>query len=192
MSASSSRITELSIEVLEHILLHLPGQDIIKMEAVRPTLLRDDAVLTLRTMPIQVSRCFAGLVRGSSILQYHRELFSAGLIDNSHHPCNLVERRKLCGEYANKWTGKVEAVKRTYQIPGEHPTILNRVVTLGGDLLGLKEPHGEDFHQFLRIPPGGSQQPIEGWKHPQFPFHVWGSAAYPPADLLVVAELREK
>lgn len=35
MSASISHLTELPIEILEQILLHLPGQDIIKMEAVR-------------------------------------------------------------------------------------------------------------------------------------------------------------
>ena len=191
MPTSSSRITELPIEVLEHILLHLPGQDIIKMEAVRPTLLRDDAVLTLRTM-IQVSPRFADLVRSSSIIQYHRELFSAGLIDNPHHPCNLIERRKLCKEYADKWTGKLEVVKRTYRVPGEHPTMLNRVVALGGDLLGLKEPDGRDFYQFLRVPPSGSQRSIKGWKPPKLPFYGWNSAAYSPADLLVVAELREK
>ena len=35
MSASASRLTELLTEILEQMLLHLPGQDIIKMEAVR-------------------------------------------------------------------------------------------------------------------------------------------------------------
>jgi len=35
MSAPVSHLTELPIEITEQILLHLPGQDIIKMEAVR-------------------------------------------------------------------------------------------------------------------------------------------------------------
>lgn len=35
MSASALRSTELSIEILEKILLHLPGGDIIKMEVVQ-------------------------------------------------------------------------------------------------------------------------------------------------------------
>ena len=35
MSASIFRLTELPIETLEQILLHLPNQDIIKMEVVR-------------------------------------------------------------------------------------------------------------------------------------------------------------
>ena len=34
MSASSLNLTELPTEVIEQILLHLPGQDILKMEAV--------------------------------------------------------------------------------------------------------------------------------------------------------------
>ena len=141
---------------------------------------------------IQVSRRFADLVRGSSILQYHRELFSAGLIDNPHHPCNLAERRKLCKQYVNKWTGKLEVEKRTHDVSGEHPAIFDRVVALGGDLLALGRPYTEDYYQFLRVPPGASQRPIEGWKLPQLPFHVLSFAAYPPADLLAVAEVVEK
>ena len=35
MSAPLSNLAELPIEVLEQILLHLPGQDIVKMEVVR-------------------------------------------------------------------------------------------------------------------------------------------------------------
>ena len=35
MSPSKLRLTELPIEILERILLHLPGQDIIKIEVVR-------------------------------------------------------------------------------------------------------------------------------------------------------------
>lgn len=187
MFTSSFRFAKLPIEVLDQILSYLSGQDIIKMEAVRPTPLLDDPVLTLHTM-IQVSRYFADLIRGSSVLQYHRELFSAGLIDNPYYPCNLAERRKLCKEYVDKWTGKVEVLKRSYQVPGEHSTALGRVVALGGGLLALNRFFREDCYQFLRVPPGTSQRPIERWKRPQLPFDVWCSAAYPPADLLVIAE----
>jgi len=35
MSASALDLAELPAEILEHVLLHLPGQDIIKMEVVR-------------------------------------------------------------------------------------------------------------------------------------------------------------
>ena len=38
MSAPVPHLTELPIEILEQILLHLPGQDIIKMEVVRGAL----------------------------------------------------------------------------------------------------------------------------------------------------------
>ena len=44
MSPSTSRLTELPVEILEKILLHLPGQDIIKIEAVRRAM-----VMTLPT-----------------------------------------------------------------------------------------------------------------------------------------------
>lgn len=191
MSTTSFGLAGLPTELSEQILLHLPGQDIIKMEAVRPALLCDDMALTLHTMT-QVNRYFADLIRGSPILQYHRELFSAGLIDNPHHPCNLAERRKLCKEYVVKWTGKVEVVKRIYQVPGEPSLPPNQAVALGGDLLALSRLRRDEHPQFLRVPPGASQRPIEGWKIPQFPFDPCEFAAYPPADLLVVAELREK
>ena len=43
MSASVVHLVELPTETLEQVLLHLPGQDIIKMEAVRrlPPIPRD-------------------------------------------------------------------------------------------------------------------------------------------------------
>ena len=50
MSVSPSQFTELPAELSERILLHLPGQDIIKMEAVWQTLVCDDVVLTLCRM----------------------------------------------------------------------------------------------------------------------------------------------
>jgi hypothetical protein len=151
----------------------------------------DDVVLTLRAM-IQVSRYFADLIRGSSMLQYRRELFSAGLIDNSHHPCSLDERRKLCKEYVEKWTRKVKAVKRTHQVHGAHSKRLDRAAALGGDFLVLRQPYTDDHCHFLRVPPGANQRPIEGRELPQLPFEDWDSVAYPPADLLVVAEVWKK
>jgi hypothetical protein len=35
MAASTPRLNELPTEVLEHVILHLPGQDIIKVKAAR-------------------------------------------------------------------------------------------------------------------------------------------------------------
>jgi len=40
---SMFRLTELPVEILEQVLLHLPGQDIIKVEAVR-------CVIAIRTI----------------------------------------------------------------------------------------------------------------------------------------------
>ena len=46
MSASTPRLAELPIEILEQILLHLPGQDVIKMEVVRRIItVRHDSAL---------------------------------------------------------------------------------------------------------------------------------------------------
>jgi len=43
-----SRLTDLPTEILEEILLHLPGQDIVKLEAVRCiVVIPDDSALTL-------------------------------------------------------------------------------------------------------------------------------------------------
>jgi len=51
MSAPISCLAELPTEILEQILLHLPGQDIIKMEAVQCiVVIPDDPALTLRCM----------------------------------------------------------------------------------------------------------------------------------------------
>jgi len=48
MSALISRLTDLPTEILEEILLHLPGQDIVKLEAVRCiVVIQDDSALTL-------------------------------------------------------------------------------------------------------------------------------------------------
>jgi hypothetical protein len=38
MSASTPRLSELPTEILEHVILYLPGQDIIRMEVVRDDL----------------------------------------------------------------------------------------------------------------------------------------------------------
>jgi len=44
VSASTSRLTELPIEILEEILLRLPNQDVIKMEAVRRMIASPDVL----------------------------------------------------------------------------------------------------------------------------------------------------
>ena len=49
MSAPISRLAELPTETLEQILLHLPGQDVIKMETVQRVIsILQNSVLTFR------------------------------------------------------------------------------------------------------------------------------------------------
>jgi len=96
MAASMSRLPELPTEILEQVLLHLPGQDVVEIEAVRcvPVIPKDSA-LTFRWV-IQVSRRFQDLTRDSPALQSKRALFSAGLVENSCSPSGFSQRRKLC------------------------------------------------------------------------------------------------
>jgi len=193
MSTLPSRFTELPVEISEWILLHLPGQDIIKMEAVCPSRICDNAVLILFHVA-QVNRHFMDLVRSSPTLQYYCELFSAGLIDNSHPPWNLAERRKLCRKYVNRWTRTAKVVRRTHEIPTEPPTWTgeprwSHMTALGEGLLSISHPYQYGGFKFLPFPPVASQHPVKGWSIPQFPFEVGHSAAYVPDNLLVVTEL---
>ena len=104
MSTSIFRLTELPIEILEQILLHLPRQDIIKMEVVRCVVtVPDDLALTLLCM-VQISRQFQALTRDSPTLQYQRDLFSAGLTENPCNSCDFSQRRKLSKERGHKWS----------------------------------------------------------------------------------------
>ena len=173
MSVSPSRFTELPAEVSERILLHLPGQDIIKMEAVWQTLVCDDVVLTFCRMA-EVSRYFLDLVHSSPTLQYRRELFSAGLTDYTLHPRGLAERRMLCKEHVDKWTGTAKVVRRVYNVP-VGPQV-NHGIALGGDLLALHQSYKYDCPKFLRVPPAVSQRSVEGWSVPRLPFEVSGFA----------------
>jgi len=130
------------------------------------------------------------IVRDSPILQYRRELFTAGLTDNHDHSCNLVERRKLCEEYAKKWAGTARLVKRVHEIPVVRPTLVwGDIIALGGDLLVLY-PYSKGCFEFLHVPPVTSQRSIERWTIPELPFSVDLFAVYAPDSLLVVSERR--
>ena len=49
VTASAFRLTELPVEILEQILLHLPGQDVVKMEVVGCVIaIPHDSALTFR------------------------------------------------------------------------------------------------------------------------------------------------
>ena len=50
-----SHLAELPTEILEKILLHLPSQDVVKMEVVRCGIIRRDSALTFRHYAIDQS-----------------------------------------------------------------------------------------------------------------------------------------
>ena len=90
MSVKIFHLTELPIEVLEQILLYLPGEDIIKMEAVRCVIaIPHDSILTF-CCTVKINRQFQSLTRDLPTLQYQRDLFFTGLIENPCNPCDFV------------------------------------------------------------------------------------------------------
>ena len=88
----------------------------------------------------------------------------------------------------NKWTGTAKVVRRTHKIPAEPQ--MNHIMALGGDLLALHQLYKYDRPKFLRVPPGGSERPIEWWDIPRLPFEVSCFAAHAPDNLLAIAERR--
>jgi len=188
MSAPVPHLIGLPAEILEHVLLHLPDQNIIKMEAVRRPFADPRKSLLTRCCTIQVSRHFRSLIRNSPLLQYRHELFAAGLIDNPSNPCDLAERRKLCEEYARKWSNAATVVESTYKLPpNKRP---GRSMALGRNILVSCSPLGVGL-DFLHIPPVASKTPINGWTIPPFPFEVMDFGVYHPENILGVVEHQE-
>jgi len=190
MSAPAPHLTGLPAEILEHVLLHLPGQDIIKIEVVRRSF-ADPRKSLLTCCTIQVSRHFQSLIRNSPTLQYRRELFAAGLIDNPSNPCDLAERRKLCEEYARKWSGAATVVESTHKLPLDQYLRWGYSTALGRNLVA-SDSLPNDGLGFLYIPPVASGKPINRWSIPPFPFKSLGFAVYHPEDLLGVVEQQEE
>jgi hypothetical protein len=90
MSIPVSYLTALPTGILETVLLHLPGQDIIKTEATGRSI-AGESLLTLHC-ETRVNKRFRDLVRNSPALQDRSELFAIGLIDNPRYPCDFTER----------------------------------------------------------------------------------------------------
>jgi len=137
---------------------------------------------------IQVSRHFQSLICNSPILRYRCELFAAGLIDNPSSPCDLAERRKLCEEYARKWSDAATVVEGTYKSSPDQPS--GCYTALGRNILVLESPSGVGL-DFLCIPPVASGKPINGWTIPPFPFNVMDFGVYHPENILGVVERQE-
>jgi len=178
MSATVFRLTELPVETLEQVLLHLPSQGVIKMEVVWCVIaIPHDSALTFRCV-IQISRQFQELVSDSPTLQYRRELFSGGLIETSRNPCDFAQCRKLCEEHKYKWSNAGRVVKTIHGLPEKLSLKRHFTRTLGWSLIAYRNK-GDGSLSFLRPPPVTSKKPNRG-------LDVF--VAYLPNDLLVVAE----
>jgi len=191
MSASTLRLSELPVEVLEQILVHLPGQDIVKVEVVRRVVVTShDSALTSDFL-LQVSRQFQDLTRNSPALRYKRDLFSAGLAENPRSPCDFAQRRKLCEEYDRKWSSAGRIVMTAHELPKELSFQRHSTTTHGGDLISSRNFRNGRL-DFLHLPPATSHKPIKWWSTPPFPFHVAAYAIHPPCNIIAAAEVRER
>lgn len=129
------------------------------------------------------------MIFSSPALQYRRELFAAGLIDNPHSPCDLTERRRLCKEYVHKWSDAANLAKDVREVLLEQksgdwgPGIPGRNLLVGYH-------HESNAVNLIHIPPAMSRKPIEQWSLPPFQFRLFGHTTYPPKDVLVAVEER--
>ena len=192
MSAPLPNLAELPVEVLEQILIRLPGQDIVKMEAVRRTTANFGRTFINFVRAIQVNRHLRDLIHNFPALHHRRELFATGLIDNPRCPCDLAQRRRLRERHAHRWSNAVSMVETPLKSPpGQSAHWLDNANYLGNGLLAVDSAEQNSI-TFLHIPPVASRKPVEGWSIPPFTFGISGYAAYPPENVLAVAERREK
>lgn len=185
MSVPVPCLAGLPVEILEKIFLHLPGQDVIRLEAVWCVMtIPHDSALTFRCT-IQISRRLQDLTRNSPTLRYRRDLFSVGLIENPYNPCGFVQRRKLCEEHKRKLTNVGRAVKTTHELSEE--AFSGWGVILCGGLIASYDVRDNSLG-LLRILPAASRKPIEWWCIPPFPSKVMAFGVYLPENILAVAE----
>lgn len=140
---------------------------------------------------IQISRRFQDLTRSSPELQYRRDVFSAGLMENPCVLCDFAQCRKLCEEHERKWSNAGRVVDTIREVP-EGLIFREHSTTIINDTLVAFLSRGANNLGFFRVPPVTSRKPIEGWKIPPFPFDIKAFAVYPPENILVVAEVTEQ
>ena len=187
MVASVPRFTDFPTETLEEIFQHLPGQDVVKTKMVQSVIaIPHDSTLTSRCMA-QISRRFQDLTRSSPILQYKRDLFSAGLVENPYGPCDFARRRKAYEEHERKWSDAGKLEKAIHELP-EEPSHGLYITVLGRNLIALHNTQNVGCLTFLRLPPVMSVKPIERWSIPPLPFEIRFFAVYLPDNILAVTE----
>jgi len=82
-------------------------------------------------------------------------------------------------------------VKTPLKLPPGQFTCWGDARYLGDGHLATDSAHGNGL-TFLRIPPVASGKPVEDWSIPPLTFEILGYAAYPPENVLAVAEQGEK
>ena len=192
MATSVPRFTEFPTEILEQILQHLPGQDVVKMEMVRPAIATPHHSALTSCYVAQISRQFQDLTRSSPILQYKRNLFSAGFTDNPCNPCDFAQRRKAYEEYERKWSDAGSSVRAIHKLPEKISPKIHPTMALGRNLIALRGTPNVGSLTFLRLPPATSAKPIERWYIPPLPFELNVFAAYPPDNILAVTEAKNR
>ena len=78
-------------------------------------------------------------------------------------------------------------VRSTPELPPSQSADWGKAKNLGNGYLGVHSA-GRNGLAFLRIPPVASRKPVEDWSIPPFTFNISGYAAYPPENVLAVAE----
>ena len=136
----------------------------------------------------QVNRQFHDLTRNSPALQHQRDLFSAGFTENRDcDPGDLVQRRKLCEEHERKWSNSRRTAKMVHKLPEELISQWSYTTTLSRNLV-ISPSSWDNSLILLRIPPVMGRKSIEWWNTPPFADTIMAFAAYPPNNILAVAE----
>jgi len=133
----------------------------------------------------------SGTTPNSPTLQYQRDLFSAGLVENPHNLCDFTQRRKQYEEHVDKWSNVERAVKSVYELPREFFSAWHSTTVLGRNLIASRGLQGDTL-AFARITPGMTRTPVVWWSTPPFPFNIVTFATHPPDNVLAVVEVKEQ
>lgn len=92
----------LPVELIERILLHLDGQDVVRCQTVRSPLFSFSLFYTDASL-LQVSKLFFDLVQNSIRLQYKIECFAAGVCSHVEDTTSVDVRLKSLREWCSGW-----------------------------------------------------------------------------------------
>jgi len=104
----------------------------------------------------------------------------------------LAERRKLCKDYAHKWSDAARIEENTHKLPPNQSSGWGRAKYFGNGILVTDSLEDHNGLAFLRIPPITSRKPIEGWNIPPVAFEILAYAVYPPGNVIAVTERKDK